>query len=106
MAFEPLDPELEEALSALLEGAGDDGWSMFPRYCESAEYRELKRLGMFDQAREYIDGNAAVLLSYSARKYFDRKDRANEEKGPSVPNRIASVAGTFLGAAAKEFSSE
>ena len=106
MAFEPLEPELEEALSKLLEGADEDGWSMFRDYVRSPEYRELKRVGMFDQTREYINGDAAVLLSYSARKYFDRKDRANEEKGPSVPNRIASVAGTFLGAAAKEFSSE
>ena len=106
MAFEPLDPELEEALSKLLEGADEDGWSMFRDYVRSPEYRELKRMGMFDQTREYINGDAAVLLSYSARKYFDRKSHSDVDKGPNVPNKIASFTGTLIGAALKEYGSE
>lgn len=102
MGFEPLDRELEEALSGLVAGADDDGWATFDGYIASPEYRELRRIGMFDDVREYIDGSASVLLSYRAARYFKDKERAEGPGGTGAPNRIASVAGTFAGAALKE----
>lgn len=104
MGFQPLDPELEEVLSKLIEAADAEGWSPYCRISESAEYRELKRLGMFDDTREYIDGDGMVLLSYAARKYFDRKNRSGSSNNTS--NRAASIVGTFVGSAVKEFISE
>ena len=59
MDFEPLDEELEEFLRPIVEEAADTGWASDVDFT-SAEYRELKRLDMFESAREYYDGTASV----------------------------------------------
>lgn len=96
-----LDKDLIAILASLAEDAGQDGTSVFHGYEGSPEYRELKKLGAFSDVREYINGDAHVRLSYEALKV------ARGEKpgsGRKLAETAAALAGTFTGAAAREFS--
>ena len=86
MGFEPLDEGLEGYLRSILDEAGADGAASIDDF-NAPEYGELKRLGYFADAREYMDCTASVRLSYGALRYFDRK-REREA------SRIASAAGS------------
>lgn len=74
MDFEPLDEEIEEFLRPIVEQAAETGWADDVDFM-CAEYRELKRLGMFDSASEYYSGTARVQPTYAAMKYFERKKK-------------------------------
>lgn len=101
MDFEPLDEELEEFLRPIVEQAAETGWAddvdfMF------AEYRELKRLGMFDSASEYYSGTARVQPTYAAMKYFERKKKWKARQRKKTVAKVGGkVAETGAGIVAK-----
>lgn len=98
----------ERLLSALAEIASraDASGEADVLDVSSAEYRELKRLGMFDEAVEYMDATAHVRLSYAALRAFEESEAAaaaGGDGGKGLAGRVASLLGSFFGAAAKEF---
>lgn len=106
MEFEPLDAELEKYLGFLLEGAGANGAVMVDVF-DVPEYWELKRLGYFADASEYMDCSASVRLSYGALKYFARKKEweaariataagsAGKSLGEKIVDKAVEAAATF-----------
>ena len=99
MDFEPLDEELEEFLRPIVEEAADTGWASDVDFT-SAEYRELKRLDMFESAREYYDGTASVQPTYAAMKYFERKKKwkaqQRKETATKVGGKLAETGATIV----------
>lgn len=98
----------ERLLSTLAEIASraDASGEADVRDISSAEYRELKRLGMFDEVSEYMDATARVRLSYAALRAVEESETAGAaggDGGESLAGRVASVLGSFFGVAAKEF---
>lgn len=88
MDFEPLDEELEEFLRPIVEQAAETGWADDVDFM-CAEYRELKRLGMFDSASEYYSGTARVQPTYAAMKYFERKKKWKTQQRKEAVAKVA-----------------
>ncbi len=101
MDFEPLDEELEEFLRPIVEQAAETGWADDVDFM-CAEYRELKRLGMFDSASEYYSGTARVQPTYAAMKYFERKKKwKTQQRKEAVAKVGGKVAEAGAGIVAK-----
>lgn len=79
MEFEPLDEELEKELANITEKASATGWADGIDFT-TPEYRELKRLGFFEETSEFFDMTARVKPTYSAMKYFERKEEWRKSK--------------------------
>lgn len=100
-----MDEKLLSALAEIASAADASGEADVPDI-SSPEYRELKRLGMFDEASEYMDATARVRLSYAALRAVEESETATaagDGGGRGLAGRVASVLGSFFGAAAKEF---
>lgn len=104
MGFESIDDELEEYLSSAIEDAGPEGTSAILTRPWSDDLDELERVGMVEDVSKYYDMTASFNLTYDGIKYFSRKDKYEQERGKTgIPQKSAGIAGSFIGAAAREF---
>lgn len=95
MEFEPLDEDLEGVLQVIVDRVDEYGWSDGIDYM-TLEYRELKRLGLFQEAHEYYDLTASVRPTYAAMKYFERKGRWEAERRKEKAAKLPVLSRTRL----------
>lgn len=96
------DEGIEEYLEGLIAEADESG--RVRTSSRKPEFAWLEKRGAFDSCRKYLDGTALVSLSYEALHYFDARkgEEAGGGSGSGIANKVASVAGSFVGAAMKE----
>lgn len=96
------DEGIEEYLEGLIAEADESG--RVRTSSRKPEFAWLEKRGAFDSCRKYLDGTALVSLSYEALRYFDARkgEESDGGSGGGIANKVAGVAGSFVGAAMKE----
>lgn len=104
MEFEPIDEDLEPMLQEIIDKTDESsGYASDVEYT-NPEHRALKELGFFENAREYLDGTALVMLKRKGLKYFDRKKEWEKQRkvdavkgiGEKAVDKGADIAATVL----------